>query len=62
KVAGDIENASWVDTDDLNTGDSPPHWKTKEIRQYVDDLHMTAEGYRTLGTRFAEESIRLLAQ
>ncbi len=62
QVAKDTDHCAIILTDDLNTGDSPPHWKTGEIRQYVDDLHMTAEGYRILGTRFAEEAIKLLGE
>ena len=60
KVARETPHCSIILTDDLNTGDSKPHWKTKEIRKYVDDLHMSAEGYQVLGTRFAEASIELL--
>jgi hypothetical protein len=59
-VAKDTPNCTIIRTDDLNTGASPPHWKTKQVTQRVDDLHMSAEGYQILGTRFAEESIRLL--
>jgi CubicO group peptidase (beta-lactamase class C family) len=61
-VADSMPNCALIDTDDLNTGDSPPHWETKEISRRVDDLHMSAEGYRIMGTRFAEESIKLLEQ
>ena len=60
KVAGDTPKCTIFTTDDLNTGASPPHWKTKKVTQRVDDLHMSAHGYRILGTRFAEESIKLL--
>lgn len=60
-VANSMPNCTIFSTDDLNTGDSPPHWKTKKVSQRVDDLHMSAEGYRILGTRFAEESIKLLS-
>lgn len=60
KVAKDTPRCTIFSTDDLNTGDSPPHWKTKQISKRVDDLHMSAEGYKILGNRFAEESIRLL--
>jgi hypothetical protein len=62
KVARDTPNCKTIESHDLNTGDSNPHWKTKQIRKYVDDLHMTQEGYKTLGTRFAEASIELLKQ
>ena len=60
KVAADTPNCTIFSTDDLNTGASPPHWKTKKVAQRVDDLHMSAQGYRILGSRFAEESIKLL--
>jgi hypothetical protein len=59
-VAKNTPNCIIIDTDDLNTGPSKPNWKTKKISQYVDDLHMSAEGYKILGTRFAEAAIRLL--
>ena len=62
KVAADTPYAAIVDTDDLNTGKSRPSWKDKKVRDYVDDLHMTQEGYKILGTRFAESSIKLLAE
>jgi len=39
---------AWVDTDDLN---GPK-----------DDLHYTKEGYRALGTAFAEAALKLLKQ
>lgn len=61
-IAASMPNCTLIDTDDLNTGDSPPHWKTGEITQRVDDLHMSYEGYKTLGTRFAEASIQLLTE
>ncbi len=60
RVAADTPNCTTFTTDDLNTGASPPHWKTKAVSQRVDDLHMSAQGYRILGSRFAEESIKLL--
>jgi len=59
-VAADTPNCTIFSTDDLNTGASPPHWKTKMVTQRVDDLHMSADGYKILGSRFAEESIKLL--
>lgn len=39
----------WIDTDDLNDGD----WKKN-------DLHMTEEGYKIMGERFAEKAIALV--
>lgn len=59
-IAKSLPNCTIISTDDLNTGDSKPHWKTKEVRKYVDDLHMTEEGYKVMGSRFAEASIELL--
>ncbi len=44
----------WVDTDDLNDG---LNRRGKEIRN---DLHYSAEGYKTLGSRFAEKAIKLI--
>ena len=52
----------WIDTDDLNTGASMPNWKTKQIKQYVDDLHMSAQGYKFMGQRFAEQAIELIGE
>lgn len=43
---------AWVNTDDLND--------RKQDNKIVDDLHYTAEGYRTLGRRFAEAAIRII--
>ncbi len=62
KVARDTPHCTIFSTDDLNTGDSPPHWKTKKISPRIDDLHMSAEGYKIMGERFAKESIKLLRQ
>ena len=43
---------AWVDTDDLND---------REVEgKVIHDLHYTREGYRTLGTRFAEKAIGLI--
>ena len=43
---------AWVDTDDLND---------REVDgKLVNDLHYTREGYRKLGTRFAEKAIALI--
>jgi hypothetical protein len=43
---------AWVDTDDLND--------RKQGSEIINDLHYTAEGYRVLGQRFADEAIRLI--
>jgi hypothetical protein len=48
KVANSNPKFFWVDTDDLNDG------KNRKGREIKDDLHYSAEGYKTLGKRFAE--------
>ncbi len=47
-------SAALVDTDDLNDGLNK---KGKEIKN---DLHYSVEGYKTLGKRFADESVKLI--
>jgi hypothetical protein len=47
-VAEKMDAGAWVDTDDLNN------------KNGKDDLHYTAEGYDTLGNRFAEAAIKLI--
>lgn len=54
KVANSSPKGSWIDTDDLNTG------KSRKGKDYVDDLHMSVEGYKTMGKRFAEAAIKLI--
>lgn len=54
KVAESDPRFDWVDTDDLNDG---VNRKGKEI---TNDLHYSAEGYKTLGRRFAEKAIALI--
>lgn len=54
EVAEASPRGAWVDTDDLN--DKPD----KKPNQTRNDLHYTAEGYKTLGTRFAEKAIELI--
>jgi len=54
KVAESNPLFGWIDTDDLNDGYNR---KGKEIK---DDLHMSAEGYITMGKRFADKSIQLI--
>ena len=51
KLAKDDPNGEWVDTDDLNN---------KGEDGEKNDLHYTADGYRVLGQRFAEEAIALI--
>ena len=47
---------AWVNTDDLNSG---PNWQGKNV---ADDLHMSIEGYKILGQRFADKAIELIKQ
>ncbi|MGF2684919.1 sialate O-acetylesterase [Marinobacter sp. DUT-3] len=54
KVASERANIVWVDTDDLND------FHTGSAASPVDRLHYTEDGYKLLGRRFANESIRLL--
>lgn len=54
KVGESHPRFGWVNTDDLNDGINRTG---KEIK---DDLHMSANGYITLGKRFAEKSIELI--
>ncbi|MEC9094938.1 MAG: sialate O-acetylesterase [Planctomycetota bacterium] len=46
----------WVNTDDLNDG---LNRRGKEIKN---DLHYSAEGYKTFGTRLAEKAIGLIGE
>ena len=43
-VTKDTENCTAITCDDLNTGDPPPHWKTRKVSQRVDDLCMIHKG------------------
>ena len=55
-VAESNPRFAWVNTDDLNDG---LNRGGKEIKN---DLHYSAEGYKTLGKRFAESAIKLIKQ
>ena len=46
----------WVDTDDLNDG------KNRRGKDIKNDLHYSAEGYKTLGKRFAESCLKPLGK
>ncbi|MEO2008822.1 MAG: sialate O-acetylesterase [Pirellulaceae bacterium] len=52
EFAESLPHAAWVDTDDLND--------RKVDGKIINDLHYTAEGYKTLGQRFAEKAITLI--
>ena len=54
EVAESNSKFDWVNTDDLNDGINN---KGKKISN---DLHMSVEGYKELGRRFANKSIRII--
>ena len=54
KVSDSNPRFNWINTDDLNDG---VNRQGKEIK---DDLHMSAEGYITMGKRFADKAIQLI--
>ena len=56
KLAESNPRFEWVNTDDLNDG---VNRKGKKIQN---DLHYSAEGYKTLGKRFAESALKLIKQ
>jgi len=56
QLAIELPQASWVNSDDLNDGINN---KGKVIKN---DLHMSVDGYKKLGERFANESIKLIQQ
>jgi hypothetical protein len=56
KVADSSPKFSWVDTDDLNDG------KNRKGKDIKDDLHYSAEGYKTLGRRFAETCLKSIGK
>jgi hypothetical protein len=54
KVAEGHPRGAWIDTDDLNDG------ANRRGKQIKDDLHYSAEGYKTFGKRMAEAAIKLI--
>jgi len=56
EVAEADPRGAWVDTDDLNDGENKPG------KRITNDLHYSAEGYKTLGNRFAEKAIDLIGK
>ncbi len=56
KLAESKPHFAWVNTDDLNDG------KNRRGKEIKDDLHYSAEGYKTLGKRFAESALNLIAK
>ena len=53
-LANSSPRFGWINTDDLNEG---LNFKGKEIKN---DLHMSVEGYKKMGVRFAKKSIALI--
>ena len=56
KVADELPFGTWVDTDDLNSG------LNFEGNVVTNDIHMSVDGYRTLGSRFAKKAIELIKE
>jgi len=54
KLADSNPGFTWVNTDDLNDG------VNRKGKQIKNDLHYSAEGYKTLGKRFAESALELI--
>lgn len=54
KVAEAGPRSAWVNTDDLNDG------KMKQGKEIINDLHCSADGYKILGERFAQQAIALI--
>lgn len=54
EVAEADPRGAWINTDDLNDG------LNKKGRNIKNDLHMSVEGYKTMGKRFADKAIELI--
>lgn len=54
KLAEADPRGAWIDTDDLNDG------KNRRGKAISNDLHMSGEGYKTMGQRFADQAIGLI--
>jgi len=53
-IAESDSRVDWVNTDDLNDG------KIRQGKDIENDLHYSAEGYKVLGERFAEQALKLI--
>jgi len=53
-TAENHSSRAWIDTDDLNDG------LNAAGNQIEDDLHMSVEGYRVMGQRFADAAIAII--
>ncbi len=56
KVGESNPRFGWINTDDLNDG------KDKNGKDIINNLHMSEEGYRIMGERFAEKAIQLIRE
>jgi len=56
KVAESSPTFAWVDTDDLNDG------KNRAGKEITNDLHYSAEGYKTFGTRMATVALVMIGE
>jgi len=54
KVADSNPRFTWINTDDLNDGFN------RSGKEISNDLHMSLEGYKIMGKRFAEKAIHLI--
>ena len=56
RVADSNSRFAWVDTDDLNDG------KNRRGKSITNDLHYSAEGYKTFGRRMAENAVKIIRE
>ena len=54
EVANSNSRFDWIDTDDLNDG------LNARGGSISNDLHMSVEGYKIMGERFADKAIKLI--
>ena len=54
KVGESNQRFGWINTDDLNDGIN------KQGKEIQNDLHMSEEGYKLMGKRFANKAIQLI--
>lgn len=52
--AENFPRGAWIDTDDCNTG------LNHQGKNVTDDLHMSVDGYKLMGERYAEKAIELI--
>lgn len=54
QVAEKLPRVAWIDTEDLNDG------VNRQGKAIENDLHYSAEGYKTFGKRMADAAIKLI--